>query len=56
GTADIDGLAERVEAGEFDVVAVGRALIATPNWPQLVQAGQLAQAATYSRAQLAELV
>ena len=32
-TSDIDGLAERVEAGEFDVVAVGRALIATPNWP-----------------------
>ena len=56
GTADIDGLAERVEAGEFDVVAVGRALIATPNWPRLVAAGQLEEAATYSRAQLAELV
>ena len=56
GTADIDGLAERVEAGEFDVVAVGRALIATPNWPKLMRAGQLSEAATYSRAQLAELV
>jgi 2,4-dienoyl-CoA reductase-like NADH-dependent reductase (Old Yellow Enzyme family) len=56
GTTNIDGLAERVSAGEFDVVAVGRALIATPDWPKLVQAGRLGDAATYSRTQLAELV
>jgi 2,4-dienoyl-CoA reductase-like NADH-dependent reductase (Old Yellow Enzyme family) len=39
--ASIDGLLERLGAGEFDLVAVGRALLADPLWLQKVQAGRL---------------
>lgn len=54
--ASIDGLLVRLGAGEFDLVAVGRALIAEPNWPLLLQAGQLHEARGFSKTQLAELV
>jgi len=37
GTANIDGLIERLEAGEFDLAAVGRALIANPDWANKVR-------------------
>jgi 2,4-dienoyl-CoA reductase-like NADH-dependent reductase (Old Yellow Enzyme family) len=53
--ATIDGLLERLERGEFDLAAVGRALIANPDWPQLVREGRLEQARPYERAILAEL-
>ena len=36
-TANIDGLIERLEAGEFDLAAVGRALIANPDWANKVR-------------------
>ena len=32
---------ERFNRGDFDMVAVGRAMIAEPDWPRLVQAGRL---------------
>lgn len=35
--ANIDPLLERLEAGEFDLVAVGRALLADPEWPRKVR-------------------
>jgi 2,4-dienoyl-CoA reductase-like NADH-dependent reductase (Old Yellow Enzyme family) len=54
--ASIDSLLGRLEAGEFDLAAVGRALIAEPNWPLLLQAGQLQDARGFSKGQLAELV
>ena len=31
----------RFNRGDFDMVAVGRAMIAEPDWPKLVQAGRL---------------
>ncbi|VWX55128.1 hypothetical protein NOVOSPHI9U_780001 [Novosphingobium sp. 9U] len=31
----------RFDRGDFDLVAVGRAMIAEPDWPKLVQAGAL---------------
>ncbi len=52
----IDDLLERLERGEFDLAAVGRALIANPDWPQLVREGKALEARPYDRAQLAELV
>jgi 2,4-dienoyl-CoA reductase-like NADH-dependent reductase (Old Yellow Enzyme family) len=52
----IDALLAGLEAGEFDLAAVGRALIAEPNWPLLLRAGQLHEARGFSKAQLKELV
>jgi 2,4-dienoyl-CoA reductase-like NADH-dependent reductase (Old Yellow Enzyme family) len=39
--ASLDELAARFERGEFDLVGVGRAMIAEPDWPRLVRAGEL---------------
>lgn len=44
-------LERRLEAGEFDLVALGRALLANPDWVQLVQAGRAAQLQPFTRAQ-----
>jgi 2,4-dienoyl-CoA reductase-like NADH-dependent reductase (Old Yellow Enzyme family) len=33
----IDRLLEMLERGDFDLVAVGRALIANPDWPQIIR-------------------
>lgn len=38
-TAGIDDLLDRMERDEFDVIALGRALIANPDWPAKVAAG-----------------
>jgi len=40
--ASLDELMRRLEADEFDLVAVGRALIANPEWPRLVAEGRTA--------------
>ena len=39
-TVSLDGLIERVDNAEFDLVAVGRALISNPDWVNKVQAGE----------------
>lgn len=39
--APIDRLVEQFEAGEFDVVAVGRALLADPTWVNRLRRGEL---------------
>jgi len=39
--ARLDDLVRRFERGDFDLVAVGRAMIAEPDWPKLVAAGRL---------------
>lgn len=41
GTRSLDDLIARLEAEEFDLVGVGRALIANPDWAALVQAGDI---------------
>jgi 2,4-dienoyl-CoA reductase-like NADH-dependent reductase (Old Yellow Enzyme family) len=38
--AGLEPLIERMERGEFDLVAVGRALLADPEWAQKVMAGE----------------
>ncbi len=52
---DIDELCRRMDAGEFDLAAVGRALIANDDWPKLVRDGRLAEAKPYSKSLLADL-
>lgn len=55
GTRGIDDLVERLAQGEFDLAAVGRALIATPDWANQVREGRLEGLSTYDRGMLAEL-
>ncbi|MFT4055071.1 MAG: NADH:flavin oxidoreductase [Novosphingobium sp.] len=59
--ADVDlGGLERLVAmvrdGEVDLAAVGRGLIADPDWPRKVAAGRLGELRPYERAALASLV
>ncbi|WP_319436421.1 12-oxophytodienoate reductase [Mycobacterium sp. RTGN5] len=39
--SSIDGLLDQFEAGEFDIVAIGRALLADPGWVNRVRDGKL---------------
>jgi 2,4-dienoyl-CoA reductase-like NADH-dependent reductase (Old Yellow Enzyme family) len=52
----IDDLLERLERREFDLVAVGRALIANPQWPAEVARGALESLRPFQRDLLAQLV
>jgi 2,4-dienoyl-CoA reductase-like NADH-dependent reductase (Old Yellow Enzyme family) len=45
----IDDLLARLDAGEFDLVAVGRALIADPAWAIKIRDGRTSQIATFTR-------
>lgn len=54
--ADINELLQRLAANEFDLVAVGRALIANPDWVKLIASDHADQLKTYDRSILAELV
>ena len=40
--APVDRLVEQFDAGEFDVAAVGRALLADPGWVNRLRDGELA--------------
>jgi hypothetical protein len=44
------------EADEFDIVAVGRAMISNANWCDLIQRGQWREARPYAVEILAELL
>lgn len=52
----LDELLRRLDRGDFDLVAVGRALIVEPDWVEKVQAGRTAELAGYSREALRTLV
>lgn len=51
----LDKLFDRMESNEFDLIAVGRALIANANWPELVRAGQLDQLQEFNKELLMSL-
>lgn len=53
--ASIDAVAERLALGEFDLVAVGRALLADAEWVEKVRAGRVADCASYSKELLSTL-
>ena len=53
--ASLDNLTRRMAKDEFDLVAVGRALIANPNWAQKVKAEAHNEVAAYTKDMLAEL-
>jgi 2,4-dienoyl-CoA reductase-like NADH-dependent reductase (Old Yellow Enzyme family) len=52
----IDELLDRMERGEFDLIAIGRALIVNPSWPALVQRGALDELQPFQRDVLQQLV
>lgn len=52
----IDELVNRMEKGEFDLVAVGRALLADPNWIKKVTEGKTADLKGFTREALNTLV
>lgn len=52
GTAEVAGLDEliqRIEAGEFDLIAIGRALLANPDWADKVRSGAPDKLPTFSK-------
>lgn len=54
--ASIDGLVERMERDEFDMIAVGRALITDPDWALKAQSGRFAEMVPFTTQALAEFV
>lgn len=54
--SNLPELMRRLHRGDFDLVAVGRALIVDPDWPQKIRAGSDADVLPYTPAALAELV
>ncbi|MEO8663153.1 MAG: NADH:flavin oxidoreductase [Bryobacteraceae bacterium] len=55
GVTGIEELLERLERDEFDLVAVGRSLIANPSWPEMVQRGAIDELRPFQRDLLAAL-
>jgi len=53
--AGIEGLLERLNKGEFDLVAVGRALICDPEWAVKVREGRMEEILPFSREALKTL-
>jgi 2,4-dienoyl-CoA reductase-like NADH-dependent reductase (Old Yellow Enzyme family) len=49
GTTGIDELLERLAHDEFDLVAIGRSLIANPDWAHIVERGALAELKPFQR-------
>ena len=54
--ANIDGLIERMEREEFDMIAVGRALITNPDWALKVRSGKFSEMIPFASQSLAEFV
>ena len=51
----IDEFLECMERGEFDLVAIGRSLVANPSWPMQIRNGALGQLKPFNRSELAQL-
>jgi len=54
--ANIEGLLERLNRQEFDLVAVGRALICDPDWALKIRDGRMQDILPFSREALKKLV
>jgi 2,4-dienoyl-CoA reductase-like NADH-dependent reductase (Old Yellow Enzyme family) len=54
--ASLDRLIERMERAEFDMIAVGRALITDPDWANKAKAGDFAAMQPFDTAALAQFV
>ena len=54
-TAGLQPLVERMERGEFDLIAVGRVLLSDPDWAAKVRDGRIADLAPFDPAAMATL-
>ncbi len=54
--AHLEGLCTMLERGDVDMVAIGRALLANPDWPNKIRSGKFAEIAGYEPALLDTLV
>lgn len=54
--ASLDELLRRFDRGDFDLVAVGRPLLADPNWVKKIQEDRTAELKGFSKEALAELL
>ena len=52
----LDNLVRRLEREEFDLIAVGRALLSDPHWVTKVREGRTAELKAFSPAAMGELV
>jgi len=52
----LDNLVGRLERGEFDLIAVGRAILGDPAWVTKVRRGDTSALKNFSPAAFAELV
>ena len=53
--ASLDGLLARLEKNEFDLVAVGRALLADPHWVEKIRDGRTSELQDFKRDDMAVL-
>jgi 2,4-dienoyl-CoA reductase-like NADH-dependent reductase (Old Yellow Enzyme family) len=53
---NIDELLERMQRGEFDLIAIGRSLIVNPAWPSIVRRGAISELRPFERSVLQALV
>ncbi|KAF0111062.1 MAG: NADH:flavin oxidoreductase/NADH oxidase, partial [Hyphomonadaceae bacterium] len=53
--ASIDGVLKRLEDKEFDVIAVGRALLNDPEWVDKIKDGRLDELKSFERRDLMTL-
>ncbi|CDZ42353.1 NADH-dependent flavin oxidoreductase, Oye [Neorhizobium galegae bv. officinalis] len=54
--ASLDRLIERMERGEFDLIAVGRAILADPQWVAKIETGNIETLSGFDAKALGELV
>ena len=54
--ASLDGLKQMLVRDEFDLVAVGRAMIANPDWANRVQSGEFDMLANFEKKMLMSLI
>ncbi|MXO70304.1 NADH:flavin oxidoreductase [Alteraurantiacibacter buctensis] len=52
----LEPLIERMERGEFDLIAVGRVLLSDPQWAAKVKAGRIGELEEFNPSAMAELV
>ena len=56
GIDQLRDLETRLAAGEFDMIAVGRSLLADPEWAEKVHQGRLDERIAFDKANLARLI
>jgi len=55
-TVSLDSLIDLFNQGQFDLVALGRSLIANPDWPHIIQDGRLGDLKPYKSKMLQSLI